>query len=496
MNATRHLVVSLAAVLAAGSTAALSQGTPAVAPPATGQNQTANAPIYSTQQLDSLLAPIALYPDSLLAQILMASTYPLEVVQAARWSKSNANKGGDAAVNKVDSQPWDPSVKSLVAFPNVLNMMSDQLDWTQNLGDAFLAQQGDVIDSIQRLRHQAQSAGNLKSNAQQTVVAQGQTIIIQPTQPEIIFVPAYNPTIVFGSWAYPSYPPAYYPGVMGWYPGQAVVSGMMFGAGVAMAGAMFGGFNWGNGHGNGSVNVNVNNYRRYDRNFNSNNNNWQHNPQHRGAVAYRDPASRQQFSNRVAGSDARRDSRGYGDAANRSANNAGNAGNIASARQQGTARAATGAGSGAGGTGGGQPVDRAAARDRVQNVDRSAVQDRAQNVDRSAVQNRAQNVDRSAVQSRAQNVDRSAVQNRAQNVDRSAGQNRAQGAARGDAFQGVGSGNGQQQADRGRASAAAANRSGGAAAGGGQRANAGSRASGAGGAGGGGGNRGGGGRGR
>ncbi len=388
MNAKRHFVMGLAAVLASGSTAALSQGAPAAAP-ATGQTQNGEAPIYSNQQLDALMAPIALYPDSLLSQILMASTYPLEIVQAARWSTSTGNKGGDAAVIKVDSQPWDPSVKSLVAFPNVLTMMNEQLGWTQNVGDAFLAQQADVLDSIQRLRRQAQNAGNLNSNTQQNIVQQGQTIVIQPTQPEVIYVPAYNPTAVYGTWAYPSYPPAYYPGVMSWYPGQAMVSGLMFGAGVAVAGAMFGGFNWGNGYGNSSVNVNVNNYKRYDRTYSGNNNHWQHNPQHRGAVAYRDPSSRKQYSNHVAGSEARKDMRGYGDGANR-----------------------------------------------------------------SGVQNRTQDVDRSAAKDRAQSVDRSAAQNRSQGSHTAAAST-----TRGDAFKGVGSGNGQQQVDRGRASSAAANRS-------------------------------------
>jgi len=196
---------------------------------APSQSQNTNAPVFSAQEIDAMVAPIALYPDALLSQVLMAATYPLEIVQAARWSKSNGNKGGDAALSKVSDQTWDPSVQSLVAFPQLLAMMSDQLDWTQKLGDAFLAQQGDVMDSIQRLRQQAQKAGNLNSNTQQNVSTQGQTIIIEPAQPNVIYVPAYNPTVVYGAWAYPSYPPVYYPGVMSWYPGQAVVNGRMIG---------------------------------------------------------------------------------------------------------------------------------------------------------------------------------------------------------------------------------------------------------------------------
>ena len=276
--------------------------------------QSAQAPLFSNQQLDALLAPIALYPDTLLSQVLMAATYPLEVVQASRWSKSNGDRGGEASVNQAASQPWDPSVQSLVGFPNVLHMMSEQLDWTQNLGDAFLAQEHDVIESIQRLRRQAQQAGNLKSSPQQTVVTQGQTIVIEPAQPNVIFVPAYNPTVVFGVWPYPSYPPVFYPGVMSWYPGQAMVNGLAWGAGFAMAGAMFGGFNWGRGQ----VNVNVNNYNRYTRNstniYRGGDNVWRHDPQHRGAVGYRDQNSQRQFAgagNRAAGVDSRREFRGF-----------------------------------------------------------------------------------------------------------------------------------------------------------------------------------------
>jgi hypothetical protein len=284
------------------------------------QSQSANAAVFSAQEIDSMLAPIALYPDALLSQVLMAATYPLEIVQAARWSKSNGNKGGDAALSKVSDQTWDPSVQSLVAFPQVLSMMSEQLDWTQKVGDAFLAQQGDVMDSVQRLRVQAQKAGNLSSNEQQRVITQGQIVIIEPAQPSVIYVPAYNPTVVYGAWAYPSYPPVYYPGVMSWYPGQAMVNGLMWGAGVAAAGAIFGGFNWNNR----DVNINVNNYNRISRNNNfysgQGNNTWRHNPQHRGAVAYRDNGSRQRYASRDAGAvTARNELRGHAPAPQRDA---------------------------------------------------------------------------------------------------------------------------------------------------------------------------------
>lgn len=283
------------------------------------QAQNANAPVFSAQEVDAMVAPIALYPDALLSQVLMAATYPLEIVQAARWSKSTGNTGGEAALNKVSDQTWDPSVQSLVAFPKLLTMMSDQLDWTQKIGDAFLAQQGDVMDSIQRLRQQAQKAGNLSSNSQQNVSTQGQTIIIEPAQPNVIYVPAYNPTVVYGTWPYPSYPPVYYPGVMSWYPGQTLVNGLMWGAGIAAAGAIFGGFNWNNR----DVNINVNNFNRISRNnfySGQGNSNWKHNPQHRGAVAYRDNGSRQKYSTRdVSAANARNEMRGHGPAPTRPA---------------------------------------------------------------------------------------------------------------------------------------------------------------------------------
>ena len=260
----------------------------------TTSTQTSQAPVFLSQELDAILAPIALYPDSLLSQVLMAATYPLEIVQAARWSKNSGNQGGDAALARVSDQNWDPSVQSLVAFPQVLAMMSDQLDWTQKLGDAFLAQQSDVMDSIQRLRSQAQRAGNLSSNTQQNVVTQGQTIVIQPAQPSVIYVPAYNPSVVYGAWPYPAYPPMYYPGVALWYPGQAFMNGLAWGVGVAATAAIFGGFNWNTRN----VNINVNNFNRINRNniYSGNNNTWRHNPEHRGSVAYRDNTSRERFA--------------------------------------------------------------------------------------------------------------------------------------------------------------------------------------------------------
>ena len=267
---------------------------------------------FTTEELDSMLAPIALYPDSLLAQVLMASTYPLEVVQAARWSKANPKLNGDEAVKKVGDEKWDVSVMSLVAFPNVLEMMNDKLDWTQKVGDAFLGQQGEVMDSVQRLRKLAQNSGNLQSNEQQVVRSEAQAIIIEPAQPQTIYVPAYNPTVVYGAWPYPAYPPYYYPGVAAWYPGTALASGIAWGVGIAAAGAIFGGYNWGHG----DVDIDINRATNIDRNYNRNNANangkWQHNAEHRGNVGYRDQKSRDRFSGgRASGADSRRDFRGF-----------------------------------------------------------------------------------------------------------------------------------------------------------------------------------------
>ena len=200
----------------------------ALALPATAQtpppaSSTAAAPAtsaatktFSQQELDQLLAPLALYPDSLLAQILMASTYPLDIVRAERWVKANPSLKDKALQDALQQQPWDPSVKSLVVFPQVLTMMSEKLDWTQKLGDAFLAQQQDVMATAQALRAKAVAQGTLKDSKEQKVItesANNTTIIrIEPADPEVVYVPTYNPTVVYGAWPYPAYPPyAYYP---------------------------------------------------------------------------------------------------------------------------------------------------------------------------------------------------------------------------------------------------------------------------------------------
>ena len=162
----------------------------------------ADTPPLTTAQLDRLVAPIALYPDSLIAQILMAATYPLEVVEADRWLRLPANAAlkGDALTAALQQQPWDPSIKSLVAFPQVVHTMDTNLNWTEQLGDAFLAQQPDVMDAVQRLRLRAQAAGSLASTPQQAVSTENQEIMIEPVSPDIVYLPTYNPWCVYGAW--------------------------------------------------------------------------------------------------------------------------------------------------------------------------------------------------------------------------------------------------------------------------------------------------------
>jgi hypothetical protein len=221
---------------------------PSTATPAATASASGDKP-FTAAQLDQMLAPIALYPDGLLAQMMMAATDPLEVVEAARWVQANPNLKGDAAVNAAKGQGWDASVTSLVAFPQVLAMMNSKLDWTQKLGDAMLAQQSDVAASIQRLRAQAQTAGNLKTTPQQKVTTQALTadapagtpppIVIEPANPQVVYVPYYNPVYVYGTWPYAAYPPIYFPPPVGFVPG--LVTGLAFGAAIGMSAAFFGG---------------------------------------------------------------------------------------------------------------------------------------------------------------------------------------------------------------------------------------------------------------
>jgi hypothetical protein len=282
----------------------------AVALPGWAQGE---APTYSKEQLDQLLAPIALYPDSLLTQVLMAATYPAQVSEAVSWSASHPNDKGDAAVTKAESQGWEPAVTSLVAFPQVLATMGQKPEWVQDLGDAFLAQPNDTMDAVQRLRKAAQNAGQLKSNEQQKVVVQNPTpqqtvIVIEPAQPQVVYVPMYNPTVVYGAWPYPSYPPYYIPPPPGYYVGNALLTGMAFGAGLAITNSLWGGYNWGRN----DVNINVNRYNNVNvnRKLDVNQTSFTHNSAGRKGVPYRDAKVDQKYGKNVAGKDARNDYRG------------------------------------------------------------------------------------------------------------------------------------------------------------------------------------------
>ena len=267
---------------------------------------------FTKPQLDQMLAPIALYPDDLLTNVLMASTYPLDIVAAARWRKepANAKLKGDALAKALEAKDWDPSIKALVQFPSVLETMSEQLDWTQKLGDAFLSQQDEVMDEIQVLRAKADEAGTLKSNDQQTVTKQSvdsqqrEVIVIDPASPSVVYVPEYEPAVVYGPWWYPDYPPYYWP-----YPGAAYVNGFFWGAGIAIAGSIWGWnhFNWNRR----DIDINVNKWNNINaRGTKITSNKWQHNPAHRGPVPYRDKATREKFG-QAARAQGNKDFRGY-----------------------------------------------------------------------------------------------------------------------------------------------------------------------------------------
>jgi hypothetical protein len=280
-----------------------------VIPPTAIAQQKEGGAVFKQEEVEQLVAPIALHPDALISQILMAATYPLEVVQAERWAKQNAKLKGDQLTAALEKQDWDPSVKSLVNFPQVLTMMSEKLDWTQRLGDAFLEDQKKVLDSIQSLRAKAQASGNLKTTKEQTVIVEEKIIKIEPANPQVVYVPTYNPTVVYGAWPYPAYPPYYY------YPPGYVAAGAMFtfAAGVAMGAAW--GYAWGNTNWRGGdVDVDVNRNTNINNNINrtdiknrpaggQNQGKWQHNPEHRKGASYRDQGTAQKF-NRASTNDA------------------------------------------------------------------------------------------------------------------------------------------------------------------------------------------------
>jgi len=289
---TRCLAIGLAVLLAAPSIVR-------------AQEPGSDAPRYKPGQLERIVAPIALYPDALVAHIMMASTYPLEVIQAARFAKANPSLRDADLDEELTKRDWDDSVKALVRFPQVLEMMDNQLEWMQRLGDAVLAQQKDTLAAIQRLRARALRAGTLKSNEQQKVIVEGTppetTIRIDPVNPEIVYVPTYDPNVIFGDWPYPAYPPyAYYPpySVIG-YPE------ITFGFGMLVGGAIWAGCNWRLGH----IFVRVDHHDHFHRHVNrglkvnpllvdrrggpAGRALWQHNPEHRKAAPGRDLAIQQ-----------------------------------------------------------------------------------------------------------------------------------------------------------------------------------------------------------
>jgi hypothetical protein len=361
----------------------------AQAPPSSPPAESPRGAALTDEKIDQLTAPIALYPDALLSQVLMASTYPDEVKLAAKWSKQHPGVKGDEAVKQVASQPWDPSVQSLVAFPQVLATLEQKPDWVKQLGDAFLAQPEAVMDSVQRLRAMAKENGSLESNEQQNVqvveAAPQQTVIqIEPANPQVVYVPSYNPTVVYGAWPYPAYPPVYIPPPLGFGIAAGVATGIAYGVGIGVTSALWGGFNWGRR----DVDINVNRYNRLNvnRQLNVNQNGWTRNNQTR----INDARAKTTYQRTAAGRSVTR------------------------ARPEGGAAQ-------------GREAQRARAQEAVQKRQPGAYQGTAQQ--------RAQGVDRQKAQQRAAQpgVDRQKAQQRAAQpgVDRQKAQQRAQGARTG-----------------------------------------------------------------
>ena len=374
---------------------------------------------FSNEQLEQMTAQVALYPDSLLAQLFMATTYPDDFAAAAAWSKAHPDAKGDDAVKMVANEPWDPSVASLVAFPEVLITLGEKPDWVRNVGDAFLAQPEDVMNAVQRLRQKAQQAGNLKTNEQikvtsaapeaapatTTVVVKQSTpppqvIVIEPAQPTVVYVPAYNPTVVYGPWPYAAYPPYYYPPPPGYWFSRTIMTGIAWGVGIGVSNALWGGCNWGRG----DIDINVNRYNNINVNkridVNSNRTSWNHNPDRRGNTPYRggdntrknlekkrDAGDREQFRGRDGG-DASRD----------------------------------------------------ASRERAA----------------KSMQDRGVPVDKGSASERAKSVDRDNARQKAETADRSAARDKAKSAERDNALKGAGDSKARQQVDRGNASKQAA----------------------------------------
>ena len=307
----------------------LTPGDVSLLTPASAMAQDQEAAKIPADQLDSLVAPIALYPDQLLSQALVASTYPLEVVQLQQWLGKNKNLKDKALADAAKKQEWDPSIQALALLPDVAKYLAENIKWTTDLGNAFLAQQSEVMDAVQRMRKKAQDKGNLKPTEQQKVetkvIENKQVIVVQQANPEVVYVPSYNPTVVYGAPAYP-YPPVSYP-PPGYYAAGMAIS---FGIGMAMGAAWGGGWGWNAGWG-GNNNVYINNSNNFVNNSNRNvnrntnvsnrsGNTWQHNPQHRGGAPYGNRSTADRFGGTTRGdsrsnrqANARRDQGQRGD---------------------------------------------------------------------------------------------------------------------------------------------------------------------------------------
>jgi hypothetical protein len=280
-----------------------------------GAQSAAGGPGYPQEELDQLLAPIALYPDQLLTQILIAATYPLEVVEAARFVQQNRDLQGDALDQALADKNWDPSVQSLAAYPQVLAMMNDNLEWTQRLGDAFLVDQARVMDTVQSLRQKALAAGNLQSTPQLSVTTQDDDIVIDTTQPDAVYVPVYNPQIIYGPWWAPAYPPWFWcpPPIYG-YPFCPVYTvGIVFGVPWPI---WYNHWGWAHSHWHGHrIAIDDHNNRFWNNPRHPRlppGGDWQHSPPHRRGVAYPNAPTRDRFTtidpNAVR---SRQDFRGY-----------------------------------------------------------------------------------------------------------------------------------------------------------------------------------------
>jgi hypothetical protein len=435
---------------------------------------------FSKEQIDQLTAQVALFPDALLSQVLMAATYPADVAEAALWSRANPDEKGDAAVALVDDKPWDPSVQSLVAFPQVIVMMGENPTWVKDLGDAFLLQPEDVMDSVQRLRAAAQRAGNLASNEHVNVTVESrppadfvqvvgapppppQVIVIEQRNPQVVFVPMYNPVHVFGPWMWPAFPPVFIPPPPGFWWYRPISVGIWWGVGVGVTHAIWGRPHWWSR----SVTINVHHHNRIhvrhpiDRwDPGRGDVNWSHRPDRRRDIPYRggdrtrdqlqrraDRVDREQFRGRdVDRSRAEQALRDRGVSTDRDA--------LRDRNRDDLRRQAQGLDPGRS-----RELDRGAARDRAQSIDRDAARERAQSIDRGATRDRAQSIDRDAARDRAQSIDRGATRDRVQGIDRDAARDRARDMDRGasrdqrvPALEGVDRRQARQEIDRGRAS--------------------------------------------